>query len=226
MKYLSVVIIVALAFLAGLMTGCSSDEPKETRQEPSTQNQQPLTADSGHVYYPNDDGVIEIPYEMSGEPFDLRGKPVEIAGAVYPTASQWKDLGPTDKYAARYSFGPLQGEKDPAMLVIYRPEKDITVDRQRLHWIYCMSFADSRDPRTAALVHDREPDGMKTHVLSIMGDYTPSGTSDTLRNYRFVGVVLEAPEGKVNFELAGPDYTARIMIEAFMNAIYQLRKAS
>ncbi|MEA3296313.1 MAG: hypothetical protein U9R56_00430 [candidate division Zixibacteria bacterium] len=174
-----------------------------------------------------------IEYKMSEIPFDLNGKPVNIAGATYMPASQWNDLGAHGTSLARYTFGPLEGDKKPATMAIYYSGKDVRGNWKKdfERWIRWISFPDGRDPKSAALTHDREVDGMTAHVLSIFGncnvpaERSVSGQVVQGNKYRLVGIVLEAPEGDVVFELNGPDYTARIMIEAFMTGIYKLRKS-
>ena len=174
-----------------------------------------------------------IEYKMSEIPFDLNGKPVNIAGATYMPASQWNDLGTQGTSIARYAFGPLENDKNPATLAIYYSGKDTKGNWEKdfERWISWMSFPDGRDPKSAALTHDRKVDGMTAHVLSIFGnckvpaERSVSGQIVQGNKYRLLGVVLEAPDGDVVFELSGPDYTARIMIEAFMTGIYKLKKS-
>ena len=73
-------------------------------------------------------------------------------------------------------------------------------------------------------------DGMMYQAASIMGTYAPAawgpgvGILSGGDDYRVVGIVMAGPEGDVLFTLAGPDQTARAMIEAFMRMIWQIKR--
>jgi hypothetical protein len=218
--------MVAAVVTLSLTVSCSSNEKSASHPNSNPVPAGKPTSDSSIALHIKD-SVIEVPYQMSEIPFDLNGKPVTLAGATFTPASQWTDHGAAGKLKARYSYGPLPPDTVEATAVAYLPERAMSVQEAREAWIRRISFPDGRDPRRAALVHSRQVGGMTAHVLSIMGDYTPPGAGNrvAISNARFVGIVLETGQGQVHFELVGPDYTARIMIEAFMTMIYNVRKA-
>ena len=215
--------MLGLLVVITTILACSESDKTEKTESPAT-----TTIDSTIVHHADDDGVIRIPYEMSDIQFELAGTPIELAGARLVPATGWRELPPSKTANRKFSFGPLENDTDSSIATVYFPgEKDqITVNQARKAWISRLSYNDSRNPESAALVHERQVDGMTAHVLSILGDYSPpDGSADKpLSNYRLVGIVIEAPEGNLYLELAGPDYTARIMIEAFMTMVYQTKK--
>ena len=173
-------------------------------------------------------------YETSGIPFDLSGKPVTIAGITYTPAVQWKDLGAADMKAASYSYGPLEKDKEPANLSVFffGPNQGGTIEANEQRWIKQMSLPDGGDPAKAAIRYTMDVNGLPAHVLTLYGTFNesmggPMSQKTTPReNYRLIGVIVEAPQGNVFFKLTGPDYTAKIMVEAFMAMVKQIQKAA
>lgn len=219
LKYLKLSLLIVLT----MILACSDSDKTEKNEPPAT-----TTIDSTIVHHADDDGVIRIPYEMSDIPFELAGTPIELAGARLVPATGWRELPPSKTVNRKFSFGPLENDTDSSIATVYFPGKknQTTVYQTREAWISRMSYKDGRNPKSAALVHERQVGGMTAHVLSIYGDYTPpdGSTGKPLSNYRLVGIVIEAPEGNLYLELAGPDHTAKIMIEAFMTMVYQAKK--
>lgn len=207
-----------------LFIACSSE-----KAEQETANDQ-ATAETSAADETESDVGLKIEYKMSGIPFDLDGKPVEIAGIRYTPASQWTDLGPSGMRKADYYFGPLENDTDSATMNIFYFGKDMggSIDANLDRWINQMTLPDGRDPHTAVIRNLHQPDGMKAHIISLQGTYNAGsmmgGPSTPKNDYRLVGVVVEAPEGNVFFKLTGPEYTARIMIEAFITGIDEIKK--
>jgi len=220
--------LAIMAMLAALAVGCSSDEKDGAQDKATPETPSADVADSSHLTGEGGRLSQEFEYEMSGIPFTLEGTPVNVNGATIVPATEWTVLTPSEQWEAGYEFGPLETDAVAARVVIYRndPDKPETLSEARARWIKRISFRDSRDPASAALVHDKQVGGMTAHVMSVYGNYTDpyKGQRGFDDNYRFVGVMLEAPDGDVFLELWGPDYTAKIMIEAFMNMIFRIKK--
>ncbi|MGH8015391.1 MAG: hypothetical protein ACREBV_04305 [Candidatus Zixiibacteriota bacterium] len=226
-------IILPLALLA-LIMGCSSENQSDDNNTSANAKTAPQTPNYDS---PNADPTIEqelANYEMSGIPFDLTGKPVTIAGITFTPATQWKDLGASDMKAASYTYGPLESDKEPSQLNVYYfgQGQGGTIEANAERWIKQMSMPDGSDPAKAAIQYTKDVNGMPAHVLTLYGTFNepvggPMSQVTTPReNYRLIGVIVEAPQGSVFFKLTGPDYTAKIMVEAFITMINQIQKAS
>ncbi len=205
--------------------GCSSEKKAENDSSLTT----PQTANSQNPI--KKDSTIQ--YVMSGIPFDLTGKPVTIAEITYTPAIQWKDLGASDMKAASYTYGPLENDKEPSQMNVYYfgQGQGGTIEANVERWIKQMSMPGGGDPAKAAIRYTMDVNGMHTHVLTLYGTFNESmggpmsGKTTPRENYRLIGVIVQAPEGNVFFKLTGPDYTAKIMVEAFMAMVKQIQKA-
>lgn len=215
---------ILLASLIILLTGCSKDEPKDSA-EPSTGQQTQTDQSSGSSFEMT---ITEDQVQLSGIPFDL-GDPVTLGGINYRPAKQWTTYPPAGMRKGIYSYGPLEEDIDSAtVLVFYFGSSGGTIEANLERWIAQWSLPDGRDPHTATLQHNFEVDGMTVHILTLMGTYASGSMSTTpvaKENYRLVAAIIEAPEGNVFFKLTGPDYTSRVMIEAFMSMIKDIKKA-
>ena len=230
MKRLAVVLIVPLlASLAALLGSCSHDSKKERPRALQTA----ASAESTAVVLDSAGRrKVDIRYEPGTVPWDLNGKPVTVGGLTFTPASQWVDHRAKGDKVAFYTYGPLENDSTVAYLAVqfFPLGKAQPYGKYFDYWLTLMDFSRLRDPKSAALCHDRFVDSMVVHVQSLYGSFTPA--SEYIRegeklprpNTRLVGIVVEAPRGTVVFELAGPDYTARVMIEAFINMIYRLRR--
>jgi len=216
--------LTAILFtLLMLFVACSGE--KAEQKSADDQTSQATAADE-----PEADEGIKIEYHMSGIPFDLNGKPVELAGIRYVPASQWTDLGPSGMRKASYYYGPLENDKDSATMTVFYFGKDMggSIDANLDRWIGQMTLPDGRDPHTAVIRNLHHPDGMNAHIISLQGTYNAGsmmgGATTPKENYRLIGVVVEAPEGNGFFKLTGPEDTARIMTEAFITGIDEIKK--
>lgn len=218
-----------------LLVGCSSEKKSEQTSDITDQSSKADVEGKITNIQNSDSGMtaeMEITYTPSKIPFDLNGNPVEIGGVKFTPATQWTDFGPSGMRIASYAFGPLENETDSATMTVFYFGKgkggDIQSNLER--WIGQMALMDGRDPHTGAIQYKLEVDGMTVHMLSIFGIYSASmggpmsGQSSSKENYRMVGSIVETPKGNVFFKLTGPDYTARIMIEAYMSMIKQIKK--
>ena len=204
--------------------GCSSDN-KTDNQSPSAT---PQTSNTPEPVQKD----TSLQYDMSGIPFDLTGKPMTIAGITFTPAIQWNDLGASDMKAASYSYGPLESDKEPAQLNVFYfgQSQGGTIEANADRWIKQMSLPDGRDPATAAIRYTMDVNGLPAHVLTLYGTFNESmggpmsGKTTPRENYRLIGVIVEAPQGNVFFKLTGPDYTAKIMVEAFMTMVKQIQR--
>lgn len=214
--------LAIIAVILPLFIGCSSEQKADAYNSAPT----PQTAQE-------QEPEMTLEYEMSGIPFDLTGKPVSIAGVTFTPAIQWNDLGPSDMKAASYTYGPLENDKVPAQLSVFYfgQGQGGTIEANVERWIKQMSMPDGSDPARAAIRYTKDFNGLTTHVVTLFGTFNESmggpmsGQTTPKENYRLVGVIVEAPQGNVFFKLTGPDYTAKIMVEAFMHMIFQIQRA-
>ena len=212
----------AVLIVAGgvLIWGCSEDEQK------SRSGDVPPAAVQAE-----DRSITEVEtkfeYKMSGIPFDLNGTPVAVAGMTFTPATQWTDVGASGPRVASYYYGPLEDDTDSATVTVYYFGKSGggTVADTQERWISQFSMPDGRDPHTATIQYTKIIDSLNVHVLNLMGNYhlPPDGTT-VKEMYRLIGVVVKAPEGNVFLKLTGPEYTARIMIEAFITMVFQIQR--
>ena len=219
---------LALSLL--LLLACSSKEEAETTT--------PKPAASGSVPEVDAQGNLikrstQLEYQMSGIPFDLNGKPVVVGGMTFTPATQWTDFGPSGDLVASYAYGPLKGEPDSAtMVVTFTPGGGAAdIANRQESWFNQFALLDGRDPRTGAIQYDLQVDGMTVHMLSLFGIYiipAAPGSYEKIEKkpYRLLTAIVEAPEGNVHLKLSGPDYTATIMIEAYMTMIKAIKKAA
>ncbi|MFH1686453.1 MAG: hypothetical protein ABIE70_02915 [bacterium] len=226
----SVRFVSAMVFLlSGFLWGCSSNDGDKSGSDSNTADATAETvarADSSK----DEVEIKDIAYRPVEEKWDLDGKPLSIGGLIFRTASQWTDHGAQDDKAAFYTYGPLQEDGWPAQVAVYFVPSDKAAGYKDYfqHWLEQIDLSHLDNPETAAIRHDREVGGMTAHVQSLFGTYFADPTAGQLAPptpCRLLGVVVEAPDGVVLLELVGPDYTARVMIEAFMNGVYQLRQA-
>ncbi len=224
---------MAIAFVSLTMLGCTSDnQTKDISALPAPQTAPP-SAGNQNAGQTQDSSKMTIEYQMSGIPFDLSGQPVTIAGITFTPAIQWKDLGASDMKAASYTYGPLQSDKEPAQLNVYYfgQGQGGTIEANVERWIKQMSMPDGSDPAKASIRYSKDVGGMPMHVLTLYGTFNESmggpmsGKTIPRENYRLIGVIVQAPEGNVFFKLTGPDYTAKIMVEAFITMVNQIQKA-
>lgn len=234
MRFLSNLVIAAI--FTFVLVSCSSDKDDSSKTETgSIQTQQTAKSDPYNSEQKSSGGteVTITDYQMSGIPFTLDGKPVSIAGITFIPASEWQDFGPSGMRAASYSYGPLEPDKDSATMAVFHfgPGQGGTIADNMQRWIKQFSLPDGRDPATAAIRYERQVAGYPAHVVTLFGIYNqsvrPMSKEKIAReNYRLVAIIVEAPGGNVFFKLTGPDYTAKIMIEAFITMINQAEKAS
>jgi len=222
-----------MLLMAAFLFSCSKEKKTEDNTTaavpPTSQQTEPIPASDTNPKKTE----INIEYQMSGIPFDLTGKPVTVAGITFIPAIQWKDLGPSDMKAASYTYGPLEKDPEPARLNVYffGQGQGGGIDANVQRWIKQMSMPDGTDPASAAIRYTMDVNGMPTHVLTLFGTFNeplggPMSQKTTPKeNYRLIGVIVEAPQGNVFFKLIGPDYTAKIMVEAFITMVKQIQKA-
>ena len=160
--------------------------------------------------------------------FEAHMDTVSVAGMTFTPATQWTDLGASGSLVASYHYGPLEGDSDSATVTVhYLGEGEGTVAEAQERWISRFSMPDGRDPHTATVQYTKIIDSMNVHVLNLMGNYhVPPDGATVKEMYRLVGVVVEAPEGMVLLKLMGPEYTGRIMIEAFITMVFQIKRTA
>ena len=224
-------IITTIAFILPLLlTACSSDQQAEMQDKQI--EVKPAQKDDGTVHIDfskrgTETKEVKLEYKMSGIPFNLTGTPVSVAGVTFTPAIEWTVLEPSGMRAASYTYGPLENDTDSATLAVFYFGKGSggSVEDNIERWINQMSIDTGQDPHTATIRYSMDVDGMNTHVMTLMGVYhSPVGgpmsrVKVEKENYRLIGIVVEAPQGNLFFKLTGPDYTARIMTEAFFTMI-------
>jgi len=223
---------VSLLLVGIVATGCSSEKKTDADQSGDSS----VVAFDQSQIEDNDPAKSFKPtfeYEMSGILQELVDVPVEVAGIAFTPAVDWKDLGASGMRAASFTFGPLDEDKDSATVAVYYFGKDKggTIEDNLERWINQCKLPDGRDAHTGNIQYTLDVDGMKVHMLTVYGFYEASaspmsGESITKENYRFVGSIVEGPEGNLFFKLTGPDFTARVMIEAYMAMIKSMARAS
>lgn len=223
-------IVLLLTATIGLVACSSEKEPESsgTKTESSALADSVVRTDSGTLKT-----TSTLTYIPSGIPYDLNGKPLLVGGLTFTPATQWTNYGPSGMRKGSYSFGPLQGDTDSATVAVFYFGEDEggTIEANLERWINQMSLPDGRDPHTATIQYVLQVDGMRVHMLTLLGIYEVSiggpmsRQKEEKENYRLVAAIFEAPRGNVFFKLTGPDYTARIMIEAFMAAIKTATKS-
>ncbi len=224
-------ILPLLAMFVLLLLACSSKmEAEQKTTTPPPSNNTPTAK-------VNEDGSLvrktKLKYQMSGIPFDLNGKPVVVGGMTFTPATQWQDFGPSKSRVAGYAYGPLKDEPDSAnVLVTFTPGGGADdISRQQEQWFSQMALLDGRDPHTGAIQYDLQIDGMTVHMMSLFGIYIIPAAPGSYQKiekkpYRLLAAIVEAPDGNVHLKLTGPDYTATIMIEAYMTMIKSIKKAA
>jgi len=226
MKKYTAIIIALLT--ASFILSCSKNEQSVPDKKDTAQKVVKTTPDSTSSQKIG----IKLDYKMSGILFDFNSKPVTVGGITYTPASQWVNLEKTKDRFAGYTFGPLEGDSDSAtMYVYYYGEKQKSnLDNMLESWITSMTIPDGRDPHNAKIQYIKTVADMNVHILSMQAIYNvPAEESKTgqpipKENYRLIGVVVEAPEGNIFFKLTGPEYTARIMCEAYITMIDKIKK--
>lgn len=224
-------ILPLLAMFVLLLLACSSK--KEAEQKTTT----PPPSNNTPTAKVNEDGKLvqkkQLEYQMSGIPFDLNGKPVVVGGMTFTPATQWQDFGPSKSRVAGYAYGPLKDEPDSAtVLVTFTPGGGADdISRQQEQWFSQMALLDGRDPHTGAIQYDLQIDSMTVHMMSLFGIYIIPAAPGSYQKiekkpYRLLAAIVEAPDGNVHLKLTGPDYTATIMIEAYMTMIKSIKKAA
>jgi hypothetical protein len=204
---------------------CSSKDDSKTETE-STQLET-AAVDSAR----SDALKNKLAYQDTGILWHFEGDSIKLGGMVIVPPLEWDAVEPTEGSAIRFSLAPIDDEPEPAITEILLLGKDgqsYEAIKDRL--LSRMSMPGGRAPETAVVEHDRMVDGMMYHAASIMGTYAPSewgpgvGILSGGDDYRVIGIVMAGPEGDVLFTLAGPDQTARAMIEAFMRMIWQIKR--
>ncbi len=234
-------LIPALLLATGLLlAGCSGESADDARESATEAPPDKLRAENdGKIEVPlselaeGERRQVDVKYEPTNIRYELDPNPMHLGGLSFRPSLTWKFHGQRGDTAAWFTYGPLGEETRQASLTVHFVPKDDAPDYTEYfsYWLSLMDYSRLANPESAALRHDREADGMTVHVQSLHGRYIPSlgqlGPDETspLPGYRLVGIVVEAPEGLVLFELVGPDYTGKVMIEQFMNMIYRLKKA-
>lgn len=209
--------------MTALILGCSSEKNSDTKN--GSQSDNSVVAIPAPKQSP-------IEYTPSDYTYDLSGKPVTVAGITFTPAIEWEDLGASDMRVASYKFGPLEQDTLPAELAVYYfgAGQGGSIEANQQRWIKQMAMPDGRDPATAAIRNSMQVQGMSAQILTLYGIFNEpvggmmSGKTIARPNYRLIGIIVEAPKGNVFFKLTGPDFTARIMVEALIPMIEKITK--
>jgi len=209
---------------------CSSDNEPQSKDSGTSTEDSTLESAVADTNDP-DTLKMKLDYQETGISWHFSGDTVKIAGVVFVPPLEWEVLKTAGSFAGRFSFATLDGESEPAITEISLLGKDdSSYETMKERLLAMMSLPRDRDPHTAVVEHDRLVDGMTYQAMSIMGIYSPAkggpgvGMLTGGDNYRVVGIVMKAPDGDILLTLAGPDQTARAMIEAFMRMLWQSKR--
>jgi hypothetical protein len=231
--------LTGLLMIGLVLSGCSSQSDTQTKVPADTAPAEKHTDNDGDVESPLSEQAgqgnreIEIEYQPTNVRYELDKNPMYLGGLGYRPSLTWEYHGQKGDTAAWFTYGPLGDDTRQASLTVHFVPEDEAPEYTEYfaYWLSLMDYSNLENPESAALRHDRQADGMTVHVQSLYGPYEPPpgqlgpDESSPLPRHRLVGIVVEAPEGLVLFELVGPDHTARVMIEQFMNMIFRLKKA-
>lgn len=202
-------IVPALAFGLFLALGCSSKQ------------------DSGSA------GFVKTTFDQSAvASVTLDGAPMSASGVTFTPPKSWTDLGPSSMRLTTYAFGPIDGDKDSAVLAISHFGKDGggPIKDNILRWIHQMQLPSGGNPEEVAVQSEMNIDSMPAHVVELEGTYMSGGMMGSpavaKEKYRMTGVVLETAEGNLFFKLTGPAKTAQKMAQDFAAVLLSVKKAT
>lgn len=199
---------LAFAFSLFLAFGCSSKK------------------DSGSA------GFVKTSFDQSAvASVTLDGTPMSAPGVTFTPPKSWVDLGPSSMRITTYAFGPIEGDKDSAILAISHFGKDGggPIKDNILRWIHQMQTPSGGNPEEVAAQSQITIDSMPAHVVELEGTYMSGGMMGSpavpKEKYRMTGVVLETADGNLFFKLTGPAKTAQKMAQDFAAVLLSLKRA-
>lgn len=162
------------------------------------------------------------------------GAPNTVAGVTFRPPSDWTDNGPSGMRKAEYSFGPVAGETEPAVMTVFYfgPGQGGDVKSNLDRWIGQISPPEEGAAADTAVMREFAASEMPVSTVEVCGTYSASmggpmsGNKVAKENYRLYGAVVQGPEGNVFFKLTGPDKSAAAMAKGFANLIHTVEKSS
>lgn len=160
----------------------------------------------------------------------LDGTPMMAPGIMFTPPKSWTDQGASSMRITTYAFGPVEGDKDSAILAVSFFGKDGggSIKDNILRWIHQMKLADNVNPETIAVQIEITVDSMTAHIVELEGTYSSGGMMGTPAvpkdGYRLTGAILETPEGNVFFKLTGPSKTAQKMATDFAAMLLSVKR--
>lgn len=161
----------------------------------------------------------------------LDGSPMVAPGVMFTPPKSWTDQGPATMRITTYAYGPVEGDKDSAILAISYFGKDGggPIKDNILRWIHQMKLANNVNPETIAVQSEITVDSMLAHIVELEGTYMSGGMMGSpavpKEGYRMTGAVLETPEGNLFFKLTGPSKTAQKMAADFAAVLLSVKRA-
>ena len=162
------------------------------------------------------------------------GQVNSVAGLEFTPPSDWTDNGPSGMRAAEYSYGPIEGESDPAVMTVFYfgPGQGGDVKSNLDRWVGQVSKPGGGAVTDEAVLRSFTVADLPVSTVEVAGTYSASmggpmsGNKVDHENYRLYGAVVEGPQGSVFFKLTGPDKTAEGMATGFANMIHTIEKST
>jgi hypothetical protein len=149
-----------------------------------------------------------------------------LAGVSFTPPADWTDQGPSGMRKASFSYGPVEGDSDPAECTVFYfgSGQGGDIESNISRWVGQMEPAEGETLQSAVRrsqlttenglgIHFVEVDG--TFMKSMGGGPMTGGRTKPMEGWRMVGAIVQAPEGNVFFKLVGPEATVREMEPAY-----------
>lgn len=204
-RSIGIVLLVAVAFLAGVLWMRQTSQPQSAGSMPS-----PAPGDAG-----SSSGQAMPPAEAPGDP-----------GMTWTTPSRWTNGGERPMRYATYVIPKAAGDKDDAECAVFYfgPSQGGGVDANISRWIDQFEAIDS--PQRSV----KQVAGIQVSLVQVNGTFlAPSGpkmeSQGKKTGYSLLGAIAEGPHGMVFFKLTGPKKTVHAAGPEFDALIASLKGA-
>jgi hypothetical protein len=160
----------------------------------------------------------------------LDGPPMMAPGIMFTPPKSWTDQGASTMRITTYAFGPVDSDKDSAILAVsyFGKEGGGPIKDNILRWIHQIQLPSGGNPEEIAVQSQITVDSMTAHLVELEGTYMSGGMMGSpavpKEGYRLTGAVVETPEGNVFFKLTGPSKTAQKMAADFAAVLLSLKR--
>lgn len=243
MKYKSTILLVILALLAAIATGCESDEfadaPTATapeRDQAASAPQAEPAAPAPRIGQGEQIPADHPPIQGSQARQDSPGSVAPARGGASPqqygktgplrweAPESWKAVKPASnmRIAEYHMSGPDGGE--PAVMAIsyFGPTQGGPIEANISRWINQFKGVSEG----AAKQQTRQVNGVTVHTVDVSGAYAGMGGGPGEPNRRLLGAIAEAPAGKFFFKLVGPKPVVDAHADEFDSFISSLQPAN